>query len=324
MCIRDRYQRRVRGAQSLEMACRPTDPWEPRYGEAVWTRMRGQKHVWPAWAIRRCANDPVDQRWWAMFCSGGLLGQVTVLGQFSGHEARFNDLSLLPKAQQKEWTHGVAIATRHPSQPCGDAALAKLFVERLATVDDLEGLHKTESPRENSTTRNRKRKQRCGSCAQCMAPSCGECKFCIDRAGPDTLRKACVKRFCAMLHGPTPEPAKKSRVEDSMQVLSPPQDHRVDGPEAEVLGEDKSKLKGWKRGDDWQLPTAGPVDGKMVDWIVDRRLAGSGNEVEYLVQWEQEPMEAASWVPSRKLARNGEYRVNWLNLGSQVGTIKIY
>mmetsp|Transcript_4476 Transcript_4476/g.13238 ORF Transcript_4476/g.13238 Transcript_4476/m.13238 type:complete len:113 (-) Transcript_4476:37-375(-) len=43
------------------------------------------------------------------------------------------------------------------------------------------------------------RRKRCKTCAGCLMPQCGTCKFCLDmisRGGPGKLKKPCEKRIC--------------------------------------------------------------------------------------------------------------------------------
>ncbi len=51
---------------------------------------------------------------------------------------------------------------------------------------------------------NRKRKQRCGVCEECIADDCGTCKFCLDKkrfGGAEKLRQCCIKPRCKLLKG---------------------------------------------------------------------------------------------------------------------------
>mmetsp|Transcript_11498 Transcript_11498/g.28317 ORF Transcript_11498/g.28317 Transcript_11498/m.28317 type:complete len:2097 (+) Transcript_11498:249-6539(+) len=57
-----------------------------------------------------------------------------------------------------------------------------------------------------------KRLKRCGKCEACLRPSCGTCRYCIDRKGPRILKQACAQRRCLAPEKPSRSSSERRRV----------------------------------------------------------------------------------------------------------------
>lgn len=90
----------------------------------------------------------------------------------------------------------------HPAAPALPQAAAATQPAIAAPVPTVNGPDQTVAavPPPKKTPR----RTRCGTCEGCLAPECGECKFCLDRpkrGGEGKLRQPCVRRACLRLSG---------------------------------------------------------------------------------------------------------------------------
>jgi len=67
------------------------------------------------------------------------------------------------------------------------------------TTTSEEGFATLAQAKEAPRQRGAMKRKRCGVCPGCLAPECGNCRYCLDmkkRGGSGTLRRPCEMRGC--------------------------------------------------------------------------------------------------------------------------------
>jgi len=91
-----------------------------------------------------------------------------------------------------------------PLSPSGKAAASALFVLSSASRAvraplNLLGTKRCSADEDDEKMSKRIRSSRCGTCANCLKPDCGECINCSDKpkfGGPGVKKQACSQRKC--------------------------------------------------------------------------------------------------------------------------------